>query len=365
MDTGHRKPVGAFTGLRYTVQGEPPRELARLFQAVSRELRREGACCEPSDDPNFVLNLIDLANPSPYRRRAQGTLVISLATVESPPERPADMLYVYLVRSLSNMLIAYSPGAGATFVTLEMGEYFEPEGPDLAARIARRIHPVASSLLVIGNRFDPDLEPELYDGDSHTEDLRRAGVRLAAWDLLPAPFPIERILPPKDYRHVKRLYGIGGLSYGNLSVRKDASRFWMSCSGVDKANLERVGSHIQMVKGYDDRTNCIVLSVPTGRELRRVSVDAIEHLLVYRDHPGVNAIIHVHAWMDGIVSTEFNFPCGTYELGEAVAEVVRQAPDPTRAIVGLKNHGLTITGRSLDDIFERIDGRLLKQIPMS
>jgi len=48
-----------------------------------------------------------------------------------------------------------------------------------------------------------------------------------------------------------------------------------------------------------------------------------------------------------------------------VAEKVRQAPDPSRAVVGLKNHGLTITGPSLEDIFERIEGRLLRQVPMT
>jgi len=73
----------------------------------------------------------------------------------------------------------------------------------------------------------------------------------------------------------------------------------------------------------------------------------------------------VHAWMDGVPQTEINYPCGTYELAKAVAEKVREAPDPTRAVVGLKNHGLTITGRSLDDIFERIEGRILPQVPMT
>jgi ribulose-5-phosphate 4-epimerase/fuculose-1-phosphate aldolase len=96
-----------------------------------------------------------------------------------------------------------------------------------------------------------------------------------------------------------------------------------------------------------------------------VSVDAIEHWMIYREHPKVGAIIHVHAWMDGVPSTPFNYPCGTYQLAEAVAEKIRQAPDPSRAVVGLKNHGLTITGRSVDDILERIDGKLIPQVPMS
>ena len=40
-------------------------------------------------------------------------------------------------------------------------------------------------------------------------------------------------------------------------------------------------------------------------------------------------------------------------------------PEPERAVIGLKNHGLTITGTSLEDIFERIEGRILRQVPMS
>ena len=71
------------------------------------------------------------------------------------------------------------------------------------------------------------------------------------------------------------------------------------------------------------------LRVPEGVEPRRVSVDAIEHWMIYREHPGVNAILHVHAWIEGTVATEINYPCGTVELAESVAELVRQAPDPT------------------------------------
>jgi ribulose-5-phosphate 4-epimerase/fuculose-1-phosphate aldolase len=34
-------------------------------------------------------------------------------------------------------------------------------------------------------------------------------------------------------------------------------------------------------------------------------------------------------------------------------------------VVGLKNHGLTITGPSLDDIFERIEPVIEVQVPMT
>jgi hypothetical protein len=80
--------------------------------------------------------------------------------------------------------------------------------------------------------------------------------------------------------------------------------------------------------------------------------------------PATSRIIHIHAWAEGIASTRVNYPCGTYELAQEVAELVAAEPDPTRAVIGLKNHGLTITGRSLDDIFERMEGRIIPQIPM-
>jgi hypothetical protein len=68
--------------------------------------------------------------------------------------------------------------------------------------------------------------------------------------------------------------------------------------------------------------------------------------------------------MDGVDSTHINYPCGTYELAYEVAQLVRRQPDPGRAVIGLRNHGLTITGRDLQDIIERIDGRLLPTVPM-
>ncbi len=86
--------------------------------------------------------------------------------------------------------------------------------------------------------------------------------------------------------------------------------------------------------------------------------------MIYKEHPNVGAIVHIHAWIDDVEATEVNYPCGTLQLAEAVAHLVRNADDPSRAIVGLKNHGLTITGRDLDDIFERIDGRVKTQVPM-
>jgi Class II Aldolase and Adducin N-terminal domain len=141
--------------------------------------------------------------------------------------------------------------------------------------------------------------------------------------------------------------------------------FWMSASGVDKADLRVVGEHILLVRGYDADRDLMVLSVPPNVRPRRVSVDAIEHWMIYREHPDVGAIVHVHGWIDGTESTDVNYPCGTVQLASAVAGLVRAAPDPSRAVVGLRNHGLTITGPDLDEIFERVRGRVVPRVPMS
>lgn len=349
----------------FTLSGQAP-ELESLAHDLRSVFESRGYVYQSEPEtPRMVLNLITVAKPQPYRRRAQATMVISLLELPRVPDDLIAELYPYLVRALSNMLVVRVPGVGAHFLTLELGQYFEPEGPNFAERLFERIEPIASSVLVVANQFDTDLEPELWGGDSITESISAAGRKLAEWDLLPALFPIEDILPPEDFRHVKRLYGIGGLSYGNLSARHDQARFWMSASGVNKANLREVGRDILMVKDYHIGKNAMLLSVPPGVEPRRVSVDAIEHWMIYREHPQVGAIIHVHAWMEGAPSTQFNYPCGTYELADAVAQKVREAADPSRAVVGLKNHGLTITGRSLEDILGRIEGRLLRQVPMS
>jgi ribulose-5-phosphate 4-epimerase/fuculose-1-phosphate aldolase len=164
---------------------------------------------------------------------------------------------------------------------------------------------------------------------------------------------------------VQRLFGIGGLSYGNASARHDGDAFWMSASGVDKSHLQVIGREILMVTGYDQARGVIRLSVPPGIKPRRVSVDAIEHLTIYREHPEVGAILHVHGWVPGATSTEAVYPCGTEELAREVAALVADAPEPGRAVIGMKNHGVTITGSSLDEILERVGPHIVRQVPMS
>jgi len=374
--------------------GEPARPRLRWLAEGLRTAMLDHGYTEvatPGPEVAVVLHFLDPDNARPYRRKNAPTFVVALAEFDTTP---ADMLrtgYPLLVRGLANLCVMVSPDAApaensdrsgpdsvAQFVTLEQGTYtIATNGGDdetFFKGVFERIEPLASSRLVIGNEFSDDLPEALWDGDDVTRQITRAGKRLDALDLLPAAFPIEEILEPRDLRHVKLLYGIGGLSYGNVSARRQpveegadgasTTQYWMSASGVDKSALHEIGRDILLVNGYDPERDAMRISVPKGVEPRRVSVDAIEHWIIYREHPEVGAILHVHGWIEGTVATEINYPCGTVELAEAVAELVRRAPDPSRAVVGQRNHGLTITGHSLDEIFERIDGRIVRKVPM-
>jgi len=361
--------------------GEPSGERLRWFAAGLRDVMLDQGYTEvdaPGPDVAVVLHFVDPDAARPYRRKNAPTFVVALAELDTTPNDMLRTGYPLLVRGLANLCVMVSPsgdGSIAQFVTLEQGTYSIDTGigddPSFFKSVFSRVEPLASSRLVIGNEFTDDLPAGLQAGDDVTRQITRAGQRLAALDLLPAAFPIEEILSDRDLRHVKLLYGIGGLSYGNVSARRlgiepgqSQPQYWMSASGVDKSALHEVGRDILLVTGYDAARDVMQLRVPAGVEPRRVSVDAIEHWMIYREHPEVNAILHVHAWIEGTVATEINYPCGTVELAESVAELVRRAPDPNRAVVGQRNHGLTITGHSLDEIFARIDGRIVRKVPM-
>ena len=356
--------------MNYSLTGEPTSaRFSEFAKELGAALESDGFTrADDARDADLVLNFIDPESPKPFRRNSRGTFV---AAIHEQPSIPEDVLktnYPLLVRALANIVLCYVADQGVWFTTMERGHYgvhAENGQRALADGVIERLAPLARSKLVIDNEFRADLEEELWEGDEITEEIREAGMRMGDLDLLPAPFPIEQLLDERDLRHVKRLYGIGGLSYGNLSMRKDETRFWMSASGVDKTKLDVAGRDILLVTGYEPAENKMILSVPPHVEPRRVSVDAIEHWMIYRAHPDVGAILHVHAWMEDIRATDVNYPCGTEELAVSVAELIDREDDPAHAVIGLRNHGITVTGESLTEILDRIEPKVLRQVPMS
>ena len=361
-----RASCGSFVLMKFAfvIGRAPSPSLAALLDQLAAELIDRGWQRSAEDDAKLIVNVVDTDAPRPFRRHARGTYA---ATIYDGPSDEAEAIltasYPLLVRSLANIVLA-NVGDAVWFTTMERGNY-RASGSPLATVVLDRLLPLATARLVIENEFRRDLEAGLWEGDAQTAEIATAGRRIDELGLLPAPFPIEDLLDEHDLRHVHRLYGIGGLSYGNLSARKDEQRFWMSASGVDKTQLDIPGRDILLVSDYDAERGVIILSVPPDVEPRRVSVDAIEHWMIYQAHPEVRAILHVHGWLDGIPTTEFNYPCGTEELAISVADAIAEADDPAHAVIGLTNHGITATGDSLTEILDRIGARLRAQVPMA
>ena len=345
--------------------------LARLQTGIDWVMGQHGHVRIPDpDQADLVFHTVSPAQPRPFRRRARATFVIGIAdATEVVSDTPVlARAYPVMIRSLSNLLIYGVTERDAErvyMVTPELGCYEATTDPNsMFEDIYTRLEPLATSHLVIDNVFDPDLPEELAEGTQVTRELTEAARTLDSWDLFPAPYPIADMLPPEDYRHLRHVFGIGGLSYGNLSARHDRHRFWMSASGVDKGKIGTVGRDILLVKEYDPEANAMRISVLPEHKPLRVSVDAVEHWQVYERHPEIGAMIHIHAWVEGVRTTEVNYPCGTVEMGGAMSNLFEAEEHPEETVIGLKNHGITATGPDFPSILRRLEGRVLNKVPM-
>lgn len=329
---------------------------------------------EPADVPadiDAVVNVTRAEAPRPnYLRSSASNFVFTIAEAEPlPPDGDLQKAsYRTLVQTLSNLLLYAVPSAGepaSWLVTPELGSRRLPHDDAHAASVLEKLLALASAKFVIDNELVEDLPEALRQGDETTASLVRVGRLLDGLGLLPSVLPLEELLSERDRRLLMKVFGVKQLSYGNLSARRDAHSFWMTGRGVDKGSLTEIGRDILLVTGVDEPAGRVRVSVPPGTDpTARVSVDAIEHALIYQEVPEAGAIIHVHAWMPGIESTLQNHPCGTVELAREVLGLVLRAQDPANATVGLLNHGITATGPDLDTLFGRLSG-LERQVPMS
>ncbi len=345
----------------------------KYVNAIVKEVCSSGnTLLSTNDKVKFVLNFVDIEKPRTYHRKACDEFLVSFAVLNGPLEETRNVCYRLLIATLANMAFCIIPerdgaAAEAYYVTPEVGYVrfaFDPK------TVYQCLHPVVSSHLMIHNEITPDLAS--YDPlcIPEVKQLIEYGGELQNLGLLPAPFKLEEVLTEDLIREVYRLYEVKALSYGNLSVRNTSdpsqqNSFWMTARGVNKAQLKGVGQDILLVTGLNESNGHMQVSVPAVYDRRvRVSVDAIEHHMIYQRFPKINAVVHVHAWIDGVVCTSQNYPCGTLEMANEMIELLKTTDCPEKAEVGLKNHGLTLTGGSLDEIFQRFDGRLHTSIPM-
>src|SRR3954471_10953854 len=104
---------------------------------------------EDGNAADLVINVVDEADPRPFRRRSRGTFVVGLYE-RSSHSLPED--YPMLVRALANIALCYIPGEGAWFTTMERGHYGDSaeQGDEaLAEAVVERLMPLARSRLVI------------------------------------------------------------------------------------------------------------------------------------------------------------------------------------------------------------------------
>lgn len=323
-----------------------------------------------TDEADYVLNLTTLENPRSIRRKSRSLFVITFICgyeINMDPEKIKADSYNALVKSLSNQLIYISSGLETYFTTPEAGFYniyFNAE------EIYEKIRPIISSNFATDNRFVQDLPEKLWNGSDITEQMSKYGKVLDELGVLPVPFRLKGFLSETQLRQLYKIYGITGASYGNLSAREripelGEDTFWMTGRGVDKSNLHKIGKDILLVKDFDYEKREAVISMPPDYDPKaRVSVDAVEHSMIYKAFPEVGAIVHAHAWIRGVKCTRQNYPCGTIELAEEVLSLLKTTDDPTSTAVGLKNHGLTITGKSLQEIFRNYSHKLVKEVKM-
>ncbi len=344
---------------------EATHKLVAQFLAHGHQVTENG-------DATVVFNLTTADEPRLFRRKSKSVFVVSLMRQPVMDELQLKAVcYRTLIRTLSNLvvcLVTQEDGSiRAYFTTPEVGFYTLPFD---ALAVYERIMPVVGACFATDNRLDRDLPERFRTGSPVISEVRRFAAELDTLGVLPLPFPLEDILPERDRKHLYHIFGITGASYGNLSAREAVPQFgdatfWMTGRGVDKRKLGDVGRDILLVKDFDETTGTVQCSVlPDSPDTARVSVDAVEHYLIYKEFPQVGAIVHVHAWIDGVLSTRQNYPCGTWELAREVVALLHTAPDPAHCALGLKNHGLTITGSSLEEIFQRIRGKLQISVPM-
>jgi len=333
--------------------------------------------CTDGDDVDFIFNLTTADDPRSFRRRSKSVFVISIIADQFPESEIKSASYTTLIRTLSNLLLCavrISPSNGEPgdkidiqFTTPEAGFYHLPFNPD---EIYDRIHPIISSHFATDNIFFSDLPVGFRNTSPAIEKIKQFGQELDNLGVLPTPFPLRDFLPEYDMRHIYKIFGITGASYGNLSARESIpelgkNTFWMTGRGIDKSNISKVGKDVLMVKSFDFENGAAHISMPPDYDPQaRVSVDAVEHALIYKTFPEIGAIVHAHAWIPGVDCTRQNYPCGTRELAQEVVDLLKRADKPARTAVGLKNHGLTITGENLDEIFSRIRGKLVTEVAM-
>ena len=143
--------------------------LKRFAEGIQKQMEKHGYERVSSDFPRLqlVLNFVDPNKPRPFRRKGNGTFVVTITESEQPASSILHAGYPILIRSLGNLMIFIDrskPVSSTYFITLEQGCYAVTRSEDddqYFQEVFERLRPLATSRLVINNIFHPDLPEDL------------------------------------------------------------------------------------------------------------------------------------------------------------------------------------------------------------
>jgi len=147
-------------------------------------------------------------------------------------------------------------------------------------------------------------------------------------------------------------YGKGklkGVGYGNISIRSENS---FIISGSSTGGLERLArKHYARVIGYNFEDNSVSYS-----GFIKPSSESMTHAALYKSHPNVNAVIHVHnlqlfnRLLNKVPTTRREAAYGTPEMAKEIIRLFNETEVYEQKILVMGGHeeGVVTFGKDLD-----------------
>ncbi len=141
-----------------------------------------------------------------------------------------------------------------------------------------------------------------------------------------------------------------GISFGNVSVRKDEKQFIITASQTGKLAVLNE-NHFSLVTDFDLKGNNLTCS-----GAMRASSESLSHAAVYTTLPNINAVFHVHhaalwqQYLHKLPTTDVQAAYGTPEMAFEIQRIVKNQEEKHAGILFMAGHeeGIISYGETLD-----------------
>ena len=159
----------------------------------------------------------------------------------------------------------------------------------------------------------------------------------------------------------------GGLGFGNISRRLVPGEQGFLISGTQTGHLPVLNKqHFALITSASPEANAI-----QSRGISQPSSEALTHASVYRQHPSICAVVHVHCpelWLQtdrlALAYTSENVPYGTPDMARAVAGLFDSGRLQHAGIFSMLGHedGIVAFGRTLCEASQLLIEQFAKAI---